>query len=91
MKISTKGRYALAIMLDLAMNNPEEYISLKDIATRQEISIKYLERIGERVNIINVAEIVGCHPSIHKGFFKIFSHSSYEIIFLLFVVIAIKF
>ena len=45
MKISTKGRYALAIMLDLAMNNPEEYISLKDIATRQEISIKYLEKI----------------------------------------------
>ena len=31
MKISTKGRYALAIMLDLAMNNPEEYISLKDV------------------------------------------------------------
>ena len=45
MKISTKGRYAIAIMLDLAMNNPEEYISLKDIATRQEISIKYLEKI----------------------------------------------
>ena len=42
MKISTKGRYALAIMLDLAMNNPKEYIALKDIATRQEISIKYL-------------------------------------------------
>ena len=45
MKISTKGRYALAIMLDLAMNNPKEYIALKDIATRQEISIKYLEKI----------------------------------------------
>ena len=47
MKISTKGRYALAIMLDLAMNNPEEYIALKDIATRQEISIKYLERLSK--------------------------------------------
>ena len=35
MKISTKGRYALAIMMDLAMNNPEVYISLKDIATRK--------------------------------------------------------
>ncbi len=34
-------------------------------------AIKYLEIIGERVNIINVAEIVGCHPSIHKGFRKI--------------------
>ena len=55
MKISTKGRYALAIMLDLAMNNPEEYISLKDIATRQEISIKYLERI---IAILNKAGYV---------------------------------
>lgn len=35
-------------------------------------TIKYLESIGERVNIINVANIVGCHPSIHKGFRKIY-------------------
>ena len=35
-------------------------------------AIKYLESIGERVNVINVAEIVGCHPSIHKGFKKIY-------------------
>mgnify|MGYP003596203995 CR=1 FL=1 len=35
-------------------------------------AIKYLESIGERVNIINVAEIVGCHPSIHKGFVIIY-------------------
>ena len=35
-------------------------------------AIKYLESIGERVNIINVADIVGCHPSIHKGFNKIY-------------------
>ena len=37
-------------------------------------AIKYLESIGERVNIINVADIVGCHPSIHKGFKKIFNN-----------------
>ena len=55
MKISTKGRYALAIMLDLAMNNPKEYIALKDIATRQEISIKYLEKI---IAILNKAGYV---------------------------------
>lgn len=35
-------------------------------------AIRYLRSIGERVNIINVAEIVGCHPSIHKGFVRIY-------------------
>ena len=35
-------------------------------------AIKYLESIGERVNVINVAEIVGCNSSIHKGFKKIY-------------------
>ena len=37
-------------------------------------AIKYLESIGERVNVINVAEIVGCHPSIHKGFRRIYKN-----------------
>ena len=37
-------------------------------------AIKYLENIGERVNIINVAEIVGCHATIHKGFNKIYKN-----------------
>ena len=45
MKISTKGRYALRLMLDLATYNTGEPISLKDIAKRQEISEKYLEAI----------------------------------------------
>ena len=35
-------------------------------------AIKYLENINVRANIINVAEIVGCHPSIHKGFNKLY-------------------
>lgn len=50
MKISTKGRYALKIMLDLAVNNGKGYISLKDIAERQEISNKYLEQIIAKLN-----------------------------------------
>jgi hypothetical protein len=37
-------------------------------------AMKYLESIRKRVNIINVAEIVGCHPSIHKGFTKIYKY-----------------
>jgi Rrf2 family protein len=45
MKISTKGRYALRLMLDLAMHNTGEYITIKSISARQEISDKYLEQI----------------------------------------------
>lgn len=45
MKISTKGRYALRVMLDLATNQTTESIRLKDVAERQEISLKYLEQI----------------------------------------------
>lgn len=45
MKISTRGRYALRLMLDLALANPEEFITIKSIAKRQEISEKYLEQI----------------------------------------------
>ena len=43
--ISTKGRYALRVMLDLAEHGNEGYIPLKDIAKRQAISDKYLESI----------------------------------------------
>lgn len=45
MKISTKGRYALRLMLDLAMSPTENFTPLKAIAQRQEISDKYLEQI----------------------------------------------
>lgn len=45
MKISTKGRYALRIMIDLAMNAGESPVRVKDIASRQDISEKYLEQI----------------------------------------------
>ena len=53
---STKGRYALRVMIDLAQQDPDEYIPLKDIAERQDISKKYLEII--------VKELV------HGGFIK---------------------
>lgn len=45
MKISTKGRYALRMLLDLAAHQEEGFIALKDIAQRQNISKKYLEQI----------------------------------------------
>lgn len=50
MKISTKGRYALRMMLDLAENQGDSYVALKDIADRQSISKKYLEQIVPLLN-----------------------------------------
>lgn len=45
MKISTKGRYALRMMLDLALHDKGEPVRVKEIAARQEISVKYMEQI----------------------------------------------
>ncbi len=45
MKISTKDRYALRLMIDLAQHDTDSYIALKEVAVRQNISIKYLEQI----------------------------------------------
>ena len=47
--ISTKGRYGLRVMIDLAKNDNGSYIPLKDIADRQEISKKYLEIIVKKM------------------------------------------
>ena len=55
MKISTKGRYAVRVMLDLALNNTGECIKVKDIAARQDISEKYLEQI---IAVLNKAGYV---------------------------------
>lgn len=55
MKISTKGRYALRLMLDLATYNTGEPVSIKDIAKRQQISEKYLEQI---IAVLNKAGFV---------------------------------
>lgn len=45
MMISTRGRYALRVMIDLAEHKTDGYIPMKEVAARQEISLKYLERI----------------------------------------------
>ena len=52
MRISTKGRYALRLMLDIAVHDAEEPVRLKDTAGRQSISVKYLEQI--------IASLVRC-------------------------------
>ncbi|MBO5292497.1 MAG: Rrf2 family transcriptional regulator [Lachnospiraceae bacterium] len=58
MKISTKGRYAVRVMLDLALHNTGEYVKVKQIAERQGISEKYLEQI---ISILNKG---GCVKSV---------------------------
>ena len=45
MNITSKGRYALRVMLDLAQNPDDAFVSLKTVADRQQISMKYLEAI----------------------------------------------
>jgi Rrf2 family transcriptional regulator, cysteine metabolism repressor len=65
MKISTKGRYASRVMLDLALNDTGEPIRLKDIAKRQEISEKYLEQI---ISILNRAGYVKSIRGAHGGY-----------------------
>ena len=45
MIVSTKGRYALRVMIDLAEHQSDKYVPLKEVAARQEISEKYLENI----------------------------------------------
>ncbi len=46
MRVSTKGRYALRLMVDIAAHDGEGYVSLRDAASRQGISLKYLEQIA---------------------------------------------
>lgn len=56
MIISTKGRYALRIMLDLAEHQQDGFISLKTISQRQDISMKYLESIVALLNKANLLD-----------------------------------
>ena len=55
MKISTKGRNALRLMLDLALNDSEKPVRIREIARRQEVSDKYLEQI---ISVLNKAGFV---------------------------------
>lgn len=65
MKISTKGRYALRLMLDLALHNTGEQISIKSIAARQDISEKYLEQI---ISLLHRAGFVKSYRGAQGGY-----------------------
>ena len=65
MKISTKGRYALRMLIDLAEHSADGYIALKDIAERQNVSKKYLEQI---VPVFNRADILRTNRGYQGGY-----------------------
>ena len=65
MKISTKGRYAVRVMLDLALHNTGEHINVKQIAERQGISEKYLEQI---ISVLNKAGYVKSTRGAQGGY-----------------------
>lgn len=76
MKISTKGRYALVVMIELAGNSNNEYISLKDIAERQQISVKYLEKI---VAMLNKAGFVQSNRGNNGGYKLVKEPKEYKV------------
>ncbi len=65
MKISTKGRYALRMLLDLAEHQEDGYVALKDIAERQGISKKYLEQI---IPLFNKSDILRTTRGFQGGY-----------------------
>ena len=65
MKITTKGRYAIHILYDLAVNGTEHPVSVKEMATRQEISVKYTEQI---ISILNKAGYVSSSRGFQGGY-----------------------
>lgn len=76
MKISTKGRYAIRMLLDLAQHNADDYVALKDIAERQGISKKYLEQI---VPILNRSDILTTNRGYRGGYKLAKPASQYKI------------
>jgi Rrf2 family protein len=65
MKLSTRGRYATRLMLDLALHYDEGFVLLKDVAARQEISKKYL---GQLVALLKRAGLVASSRGAHGGY-----------------------
>ena len=76
MKISTKGRYAIKLMLDLATYYNGEPVKIKDIARRQHISDKYLEQI---VAILNKASLVKSVRGARGGYMLYASPENYTV------------
>jgi len=76
MKISTKGRYSLRMLLDLAEHKDEGFISLKDIAQRQDISKKYLEQL---VPLLSGQDILRTNRGYQGGYMLAKAPSQYTV------------
>lgn len=76
MRISTRGKNAIKLMLDLATYNHGEPVRLKDIAKRQNISEKYLEQI---VAILHKATLVKSIRGAHGGYLLVFPPEEYTV------------
>ena len=76
MKISTKGRYALRMLLDLAEHQQDGFIALNDIAARQHVSKKYLEQI---VPILNKSNILQANRGFQGGYRLVNQPSEYTV------------
>lgn len=80
MNITTKGRYALRIMLDLAQQDPDEIVPLNAIAKRQEVSGKYLEMI---MGLLNKAGFVQSTRGKNGGYRLVRKPEAYTILEIL--------
>ena len=66
MKISTKGRYTLRIMIDIAKNSKDDYVSINSISQRQDISNKYIEQIVSKLTKANLLTTLRGHTGGYK-------------------------
>ncbi len=65
MMVSTKGRYALVVMIDLAKHQEDGFVSLSDVADRQNLSLKYLESV---VSMLNKGGLLKSCRGKHGGY-----------------------
>ena len=76
MKVSTKGRYALRMMLDLAEHMDDGFVSLQEIAERQKISKLYLEQI---VSLLNTSQVLRASRGKKGGYMLAKAPSEYTV------------
>ena len=76
MKISTKSRYAIRLMMDIAENEKSGNVSMKDVSKRSHISLKYLEQI---VNILCKTGLLRSHRGSQGGYKLVRSADKYTV------------
>lgn len=76
MKVSTRGRYAIRIMLDISMNGSDGPVSFKEVSLRQGISVKYMEQIG---SMLTRAGFLRSVRGAHGGYCLVNKPSEYTV------------